>query len=75
MERKISFLITSLDKGYVVSKNNKTEAFENSLSVEAYVLSQIKKQIERFSYTGVVHNMHIQVTVDENVPSSVEDNS
>jgi hypothetical protein len=68
MQKKVSFFIESLDEGFTLTEKGKTKALEYSKNVEEYLLARFKEEIERFSHTGI-HNMSIEITVDENCPT------
>ena len=67
MQKKVSFFIESLDEGFTLREKGKTKALELSKNVEEYLLARFKKEIERFSHTGI-NNMSIEITIDENCP-------
>ena len=68
MQKKVSFFIESLDEGFTLREKGKTKAFEYSKNVEEYLLARFKKEIERFSHTGI-NNMSIEITIYENCPT------
>ncbi len=68
MSKKVSFFIESLDDGYTLTEKGKVKAFECSKNIEEHILARIKKEIERFSHTGI-NNMLIDVEVIENCPT------
>ena len=68
MSKKVSFFIESLYEGYTLTEKGKTKALECSKNVEEYILARIKKEIERFSHTGI-NNILIEVEVQENCPT------
>lgn len=67
MEKKFSFYIKSLDKGYILTKDGKTKALESSGSVKEDIITALKMAIERLG-SAVVRNMLIKITVEENLP-------
>ena len=71
MSKKVSFFIESLDEGYILTEKGRTKALEYSKNAEEYILARVKKEIERFSHTGI-NNMLIEIEVQENCPTQAK---
>ena len=71
MSKKVSFFIESLDEGYTLTEKGKIKALEHSKNVEEYILARVRKEIERFSHSGI-NNMLIAIEVQENCPTAAK---
>lgn len=70
MSKSNYYFIEMLDNGFVIKSDGSKRAIETSQKVEELIIKKLKEMISGINKPGI-HNMTINISVDENTPTDL----